>query len=192
MYETSASLLDRLRERPDPRSWERLFELYAPWVGGWLRRQGISHQDAEDLVQDVMAVVVRELPRFHYDPAIGSFRGWLRTITANRLRAFQRNRGVRRETICAPDFSDLLNQLEDPASSVSQLWNQEHDRHIVATLLALVEPEFEPTTWKAFCKVALEGRKPAEVATELGVAVNAVFIAKSRVLRRLREETAGL
>ena len=82
--------------------------------------------------------------------------------------------------------------MEDPASEMSQIWNHEHDRHVLRQLLALAEPHFEPTTWKAFCRVALEGARADAVAQEMGISRNAVIIAKCRVLHRLRQESEGL
>jgi RNA polymerase sigma-70 factor (ECF subfamily) len=82
--------------------------------------------------------------------------------------------------------------LEDPASEMSQIWNQQHDRHVARQLLASTESNFEPTTWKAFCRIALDGARADVVAKELGISLNAVLLAKSRVLKRLRKEAAGL
>jgi RNA polymerase sigma-70 factor (ECF subfamily) len=146
----------------------------------------------DDLVQDVLSVLVRELPRFDYEPERGRFRGWLRAILANRLRAFYRSRQSQPIATGASDFVQMAEQLEDPHSDLSQLWNLEHDRHVSRRLLDLIKPEFKPTTWQAFQRLALDGIKPAEVAKELGISRNAVFIAKSRVMRRLRQEMQGL
>src|SRR5882724_7080011 len=95
MTDTSASLLERLQAQPDAASWERLVELYTPLLRGWLRRNEVQPEDVDDLVQEVMEVLVRELPQFHYQQERGSFRGWLRTITVNRLRMFWRSRQSR-------------------------------------------------------------------------------------------------
>lgn len=192
MSETSPSLLERLRATPDSIAWQRLVEVYTPLIHGWLRRHAVPPQDAEDLVQEVFSVVVRELPRFHYDPERGSFRSWLRAVTVNRLLAFWRSRRGHPAAVGGSDPAALLEQLADPRSDLNRLWDQEHDRHVARRLLELIQPEFEPTTWQAFQRTALDGVKPALVAAELGVSVNAVFIAKSRVLRRLRQELRGL
>jgi RNA polymerase sigma-70 factor (ECF subfamily) len=85
-----------------------------------------------------------------------------------------------------------LEQLDDPASELSQIWNRQHDQHVLRQLLALAEPHFAPNTWKAFCRVALDGAQADVVAKELDISLNAVFIAKSRVLNRLRQEAEGL
>jgi RNA polymerase sigma-70 factor (ECF subfamily) len=192
MSDTSASLLARLRADATPADWRRLVELYTPLIQDWLRRQGLQAQDADDLTQEVLAALVRELPGFRYDPQRGSFRGWLRTITVNRLRDFWRARGRRPAAPADSDFERRLAELADPASDQSRQWDFEHDRHVARRLLELIRPEFEPRTWRAFQRVALEGAKPAAVAAELGVTTNAVFVAKSRILRRLRQEIQGL
>lgn len=193
MSETSASLLERLRLRPDSASWQRLVDLYTPLIRHWLRRHSLQPPDADDLVQDVLSAVVAELPRFQYDRQRGSFRAWLRAVTVNRLRGFWRARQARPTATGDNDFRlQVLDQLADPHSDLSRLWDQEHDRHVAQRLLELIEPEFEDSTWRAFSRVVLDSVKPAEAAKEIGLTVNAVFIAKSRVMRRLRQEMLGL
>jgi len=167
-------------------------DLYTPWIHGWLRRQGVNSADAEDLVQEVLSVLVRELPQFQHDQRRGAFRCWLRTITVNRLRGFWRSQQTRPVATGDSDMDRRLEELADPESSLSRLWDQEHDQQVLRRLLELVEPEFAPSTWQAFRYVALEGRRPAEAAADLGLSVNAVMLAKSRVLRRLRQEAQGL
>jgi RNA polymerase sigma-70 factor (ECF subfamily) len=191
MHETSVSLLDRLRDRPDEASWRRLVDLYTPLIRGWLRRQGLQDSDADDLAQDVLAVLVRELPAFeHRRP--GAFRSWLRAITANRLRNFWRARQARPGATGDSDFAHFLEQLEDPHSELSRLWDSEHDSFVVRRALELIEPEFTPPTWQAFRRLAVDGAAAEAVAAELGLSANAVLIAKSRVFSRLRQEIGGL
>ena len=192
MSETSASLLERLQQRPDPASWQRLVDLYTPLLHGWLRRYSLQQADADDVVQDVLGVVVRELPGFHHNQHRGAFRSWLRSILVNRLRNFWRNRQTHAAVMGSGDKLQMLDQLEDSASGVSKLWDQEHDRHVVHRLLESVEPDFSDSTWQAFRKVVLEGKEEAIAAKESGISLNAVFIAKSRVLNRLRQEGRGL
>lgn len=192
MPETSLSLLDALRVAPSDESWRRLVDLYTPLIRGWLRRQGMTNQDADDVVQDVLAVVVRRLADFERQPQVGSFRSWLRTITVNCLRDFWRSPKSRPLATGTSDWQKMLDELQDPHSGVSRLWNEEHDRHVTQRLLEMIEPQFEPKTWRAFQRVAVEGARAADVAAELGMTVNAVFIAKSRVLTKLRDEGRGL
>jgi RNA polymerase sigma factor (sigma-70 family) len=188
---TPISLLERLRLRPDPASWQRLVDLYAPFVATWLRSQGVQPADVDDLTQEVLGTLVRELPHFHHDLRPGAFRRWLRGIALNRLRSLRR---ARRPLPVGgdPSLEQALDRLEDPDSDLSRLWDEEHDRHVVRGLLALIEPEFEPATWRAFQMVVLEGRSSREAAAVLTLSPNAVRIAKSRVLARFRQEIDGL
>jgi RNA polymerase sigma-70 factor (ECF subfamily) len=192
MADTSVSLLDQLRLHPDAASWQRLVDLYTPLIRGWLRRHHVAPQDTEDLTQDVLAVVVRELPAFEHNGRPGAFRSWLRTVTVNRARNFWRQRHARPVATGDSDFLAMLDQLEDPESALSRLWDQDHDRHVARRLMDLLEGQFEPSTWRAFRRVVLDGARAADAARELGMSVNAVLLAKSRVLRRFRQEMQGL
>src|SRR5262249_16796996 len=122
----------------------------------------------------------------------GAFRAWLRTITVNRVRA--RWKARRFDPLSQPGRApaELLTELADPASPLSRQWDQEHDVHVAHRLLAQVASDFEPATLRAFEQVTLQGRKSADVAAELNLSRNAVLIAKSRVLQRLRELGRGL
>lgn len=189
MSETSNSLLERLQDGPNETAWRRMVELYTPLIRGWLRRYAVKDGDCDDLVQDVLAVVVRRLPDFQRRPQIGAFRRWLRSITVNCLRDFWR---ARRFKPSHQEFGNILAELEDSESALSKLWDEEHDRHVTQCLLERIRPRFEAKTWQAFQRVALEGTPVDEVAQDLGLTVNAVFIAKSRVLHLLRKEGQGV
>lgn len=190
MTDTSMSLLDRLRQSPDEENWRRLVEIYSPLIRDWLRRRGVQSQDAEDLLQEVLVVVVRKLPSFERAEHAHAFRGWLRSITANCLRDLWRKAKAR--PTATSDYSAIVDQLADPNSGLSHEWDLEYDRQVTRHLLQLVKPQFAASTFLAFRRLALEGQTPEQVAAELGISVNAVFIAKSRVLAQLRREGAGL
>ena len=192
MADTSFSLLNRLRSQPDAESWRRLVELYTPLIRGWLRQHSVAPADADDLTQEVMTVVVHELPNFKHNQQRGAFRNWLRTITVHRLRVLWRSRHNRPVATGDSDFLKMLDELEDPNSGMSRLWDQQHDQHVAHRLMELVEPQFKPTTWRAFRRVVLDGVTAAIAAAELHISVNAVLLAKSRVLSRLRQEMEGL
>ena len=185
MISTSATLLQRLRDRDDS-AWRRLVEMYTPLVRRWLARSVPHPTDVDELAQQVFAVIVEKFPDFEHSGRPGAFRAWLRGISVNRLRMFWRARPAR-----GPDPEPILRQLEDPHSELTRLWDREHDEHVLRRAMELIEPEFKPATWRAFRRVALEEAEPEAVAADLGLTVNAVFIAKSRVLRRLREEIDG-
>jgi RNA polymerase sigma-70 factor (ECF subfamily) len=189
MHETPLSLLDRLRRHPDDQpSWRRLAMLYGPWVRAMLLRHDTPEADAEDLTQDVLLVLAREIGRFEHNGRPGAFRFWVRSIVANRLRGYWRSR----QAGPVNGLGEWLDQLEDPDSELGRAWDREHDASIVQRLLELIEPEFAPSTWQGFRLVVLEERPVSEVAERLGLTSNAVLIAKSRVLRRLRQEGQGL
>jgi RNA polymerase sigma-70 factor (ECF subfamily) len=188
MTETSFTLLERLRLGGDEAAWERLVRLYTPLIRGWLRRYLPQSDDVNELTQQVFQVVVEKMPAFEHAGRAGSFRAWLRGICVNRVRMFWRER----QPDWGPDPEPVLQQLQDPHSDLSRQWDREHDRHVVRALLEQIEPEFNPTTLQAFRLLVLEERQPEAVAAELDITTNAVYIAKSHVLRRLREEAAGL
>jgi RNA polymerase sigma-70 factor (ECF subfamily) len=189
--ETSDSLLERLGAGPDKGAWRRFDDIYRPLIRRWLLSDPTLGDEAEDIVQEVMEVMVRELPDFHRRRP-GSFRRWLRDITVHRLLHFQRSRRKRPQTLNHAEEDGPLAQLADPHSELSRLWDEEHDHFVLRRLIDLIGPQFDPATLSAFRRLALDLTPPAQVAKELGVSVNAVLIAKSRVLARLRQEARGL
>jgi RNA polymerase sigma-70 factor (ECF subfamily) len=184
-------LLNRVRADPQSPDWQRLVQLYEPLIRGWLGRQNVMGQDADDVSQEVLTVVVRRLPEFEHNQRTGAFRNWLKAITVNCLRDHWRGKKYR-PTQGDSDLQSWLKELEDPNSDLSRLWDQEHDRHVTKHLLEQLRDEFETKTWQAFSRVALDGIPASQAAAELGLTTNAVFIAKSRVLARLRQEAEGL
>jgi RNA polymerase sigma factor (sigma-70 family) len=192
MAETSATLLKRLNNRSDSVAWQRLVDLYSPLINAWLRRQGVSAEDADDLSQEVLGIVVREVAQFRHNGRAGAFRTWLRTITTNCLRQFRRSRRSRVQTTSPLDLDTILHELDDPASGLSRRWDREHDEFVLKRLLDLIEPDFQPATWRAFRRQVIDGERAETVAGELRMTVNAVLIAKSRVLSQLRRNAEGL
>jgi RNA polymerase sigma-70 factor (ECF subfamily) len=189
---TSKSLLAKARDRSDQAAWHRLMELYSPLIEKWVRPHVAQRADAEDVVQEVLTTLVRELPRFDHNQRPGAFRAWLRMITVHRLRAYWERRDSRPLARGGTDQQEVLAQLADSTSALSQAWDLEHDRHVTKTLLQSIRLEFQPATWQAFDRQVQDGQTVSKVAAELGLSENAVLIAKSRVLKRLREKAAGL
>jgi RNA polymerase sigma factor (sigma-70 family) len=192
MSVTSATLLDRLKNAQDADAWSRLVELYSPLIRGWAERLNVRGADADDLVQEVMAVVVRRFPEFVHPEKPGAFRGWLRAIAANCARTMWKNRKVRPMAPGGTDFGSYLARLEDPTDDFARAWEREHDLHVTRKLLERLKGDFEDRTWQMFARFVLDGLSAEEVAAETGTTPNAVYIAKSRVLSRLREEAGGL
>jgi RNA polymerase sigma-70 factor (ECF subfamily) len=181
--QTSLTWLGRLAGDATDSDWKQLLDGYGPLLHGWLTRSGVKPAERDDLVQEVLIVVVQHISDFeHRGP--GAFRAWLRGILANHVRKFFRTR---------TDHPAIdLDAVADPHSELGKLWDREHDEHLAARALRLVEGDFSSVTWHAFRRQVLDGRPPTEVARELSLSLNAVILAKSRVLKRLRAELQGL
>ena len=184
MVTTPASLLIRLRTVADQSAWERFVTLYTPVLYGWIRRQGIGPGEAADLVQEVFATTITALPSFEYDRERG-FGNWLCTLTTNKCRDYFRRARLRRT-------HELLDQADGEIDPAVQFGEREYRAHLARRALEMMQEEFEGATWRACYAMVVEGKPAAEVAKQLGISINAVYLAKSRVLRRLRQELAGL
>ena len=184
--DTPASLLQRLRQPAEQQAWARFVELYTPVLYAWARRLGLRDADAADLIQEVFLQLVRKLPEFTYDRH-RSFRAWLRTVTLNKWRQLSR-----RHAPAVPEAD--AGPLPEPAGPADgeAFWEAEYRQHLVGRAVRLMQADFQPATWKACWECVVAGRPPEEVARELGITVNAVYLAKSRVLRRLHQELDGL
>ena len=192
MNETSLSLLDRVRKSADSESWDRLVGLYTPLLKRWLGRYEIQHSDADDIVQEVLAAVVNDLPKFQHSQRAGAFRSWLRAILVNRVRGFWRSRKYRPIATGTSGLDKRLQQLQDDASDLSRIWDREHDEQVMKQLMEAVRPQFEPKTWEAFRHQVIDGQRADAVAQQLGMSLSSVYMAKSRVLSALRRESEGL
>lgn len=189
---TSVSLLQRLKSaQSDSEDWRRLDDMYRPMINGWLGRASVPADDVPDLTQNVLLTVAAELPRFERG-RLGSFRAFLRTITTYRVRAYWRDRKRQPVASGGDEPLEFLGRLEDPDSALSQEWDREHDHVVYGKLLAIVKPDFQPATWEAFERFVLHEIPASQVARDLGTTENAVYMAKARILGRLREEGAGL
>ena len=189
--ETSVSMLERLAGAPTDDDWRRLDDLYRPLLRAWIARAGVPASDANDLVQEVLLVVVGRIGEFERRRE-GSFRAWLRTILKKKMTDYFRGQNRQPTATGDSDFQRRLDELESPESALSKLWDREHDEHVVAALMQGVRGDFAPATWQAFRRHVLEGEPAAHIALEMGLSLNSVLLAKSRVLKRLRQELAGL
>ena len=185
MPTTSLTLLDRLRRPDDPGAWDRFVRLYAPLLLRWAELQGVRGADAEDLAQAVLLKLLRLLPGYRRENG-QTFRGWLFTICRNECRDFH----TRRATRPLPGPDGLATVAAPPRAE--ELDGAEYRRRLVRRALELVRPDFGEQTWAAFDRFVLDGRPAAAVAAELGVSVNAVYLARNRVLTRVREELGEL
>lgn len=180
---TSLTLLSRVR-KADQLAWTRLVQLYGPLVFDWCRRWGLSASDAADIGQEVFTRVWGAIQDFRRDQPGDSFRAWLRVIARRQVLDFWRRQ--QRQPPLSPS-TDVVDQLPAfPHDDEGQLADDRRFLH--GRALELLRSDFESITVEAFWRVVVDGRSPREVAEELGVSINAVYIAKSRVLTRLRAE----
>jgi RNA polymerase sigma-70 factor, ECF subfamily len=189
---TSRSLLERVKQ-DDPEAWDQLVGLYAPLVFQWCRSWGLREQDIADIFQDVFQAVAAHVGGFRKERAGDTFRGWLRTITRNKVHDHFRRLGREPEGVGGTDAQARLAEVPAPSPHEdSSLSVERGERELLSRALELIRPEFAERTWQAFWRTAIEERSAPEVAAELAMSAGAVRVAKSRVLQRLREELGDL
>ncbi len=191
---TSLSLLARIRQN-DSDAWSRLTKLYHPLVVYWCQRLGVAPSDIDDVVQEVFHAASTSLASFRKEEQGDTFRGWLRGITRNTALMHFRKEGrqphavggtvahLQMQGVSDPQASSLGGSDEETPSQLSELYHR---------ALELVRAEFEGNTWNAFWRVVVEGQSPAIVAEQMGVSSAAIRQAKSRILRRLKQEVGEL
>jgi RNA polymerase sigma factor (sigma-70 family) len=184
---TRESLLVRIRDRQDPEAWRQFLEIYAPAVYAYARRRGLQDADAADLMQDVMRAVSSAAGRLEYDPARGTFRGWLYTIARNKLFSFLDGRRRKAQGSGDSDVQERLAEQPAPAADSAE-WDRDAERRLACWAMNRIRGEFQPATWDAFWLTAVEGQDAKSVAAKLGLSPGAVYVAKSRVLARLKRE----
>lgn len=182
--DTRPSLLGRVRDAEDHAAWSQFVEIYAPLVHAYGRRHGMQDADAADLVQEVLCAAARNLGTFEYDALKGSFRGWLFTITRNKFLNWATRK---QDEPNGSGDSGMVRLLHEHPAEDEKLWERQHQWHLVRWAAKRVRHEFQPKTWAAFEKTALAQESASQVASELGISKGAVYIAKSRVLARIRE-----
>ena len=189
---TRITLLNRIRETDDADAWSEFARLYGPVVYGFARKRGLQDADASDLVQEVLRSVARNAHRINYDPKRGTFRGWLYTVTRNKVYNFLTANKNRPKGSGDPAAQERLDQLAGRSDEAEAEWELEYQRRLSAKAMERVKHEFQPNTWQAFWGTAVDGRNAADVGKELKMTSGAVYVAKSRVLARLREEIQQL
>ncbi len=180
---TSASLLERLKQRGDSAAWDRFVTLYTPLLYHWLRGSGLNEHDAADLVQEILAKLVVELPSFDYERNM-SFHGWLRTVALNCRRDLQKRK-------VPTNLGDADGEafVPDPLEAFIE---REYRDHLAIRAMHIIKSDFKPQTWQTVWDLVVEGKSASEVAASAGMTIEAVYAAKCRVLARLRQELQGM
>ena len=188
---TRVTLLNRIKNGGDVDAWKEFVHLYGPVVYGFARKRGLQDADAADLMQEVLRSVSRNAEKMDYDPKRGTFRGWLYTVTRNKIYNFLSAQKNRPRSSGDPSSQERLESIPDRDSDDAD-WDVEYQRKLSAKAMERVKHEFQANTWQAFWSTAVEGRGVQEVGGELKMTSGAVYVAKSRVLSRLREEVQRL
>jgi RNA polymerase sigma-70 factor (ECF subfamily) len=180
---TQPSLLLRIRDASDAESWQTFVAVYAPLIYRSCRRRGLQDADAADVGQEVLAQVARSIREFEYEPGLGRFRDWLGAVVRNKVYRFleKETRGLRGSLVDAPVDAVCAGESDSG-------WTAEFHAHLLGVALARIRDRFEQPTWRAFEEVWLNNRPSHDVASELALSIEAIYLAKSRVLKRLREE----
>ena len=188
--ETMPYLLSRLRRQPDGDAWTQLVELYQPLIYGYCRQRGLQDADSADVVQDVFAAVARAMPTFHYDRGRGLFRSWLLRVTKSKLANLINQRGPETQ----PVDGQLIQRMAVSYDSnrLERAEQAQRRQGLFDSVAEEVRAEFRETTWKAFWLTTMQGFSSREVSKHLGISVQAVYIAKSRVIKRFKQKTQAL
>jgi RNA polymerase sigma-70 factor (ECF subfamily) len=183
---TRPSLLLGIRDANNHQAWKTFIEIYTPLIYGFCRKHGLQEADAADVAQEVMRGVAQAIGKFEYDPRQGKFRNWLLTVVRSKFHNFLAQR--RRQPELAGETTLQLKLDRDATSAEEPEWENQYYRHIFHWAAERIRSEFQESTWLAFWRTAIEERDGKEVAESLGLSVGAVYVAKSRVLARLKEE----
>jgi RNA polymerase sigma-70 factor (ECF subfamily) len=186
MQETRSSLLDRVRDPADADGWREFVALYEPLILSYARSKGLAEDDARDVAQNVFVALLRALPTFQLDRARGRFRTWLWQVTANALADWARGR--RRQADAEAELRQRPAEGASPAGEPDAAWLAAHRQRVLDFVLERTREEAQPRTWACFEQHLLLGRPSAEVAAELGLTANAVYVNASRLLARVREQ----
>jgi len=181
---TRLSLLMKLRDSRNAAAWGGFIDIYGPLIYRYCRRRGAQDADAAEITQDVLVQVWKSISTFHYQPSRGRFRNWLGTVTRNRL--------IRKWRKASKEANQPIDQLELAARASASSWEAEAAPHLLLVALDRVKPCFETRTWRAFEMSWLDEQPVTVVAEKLGVTVDRIYVAKSRVLKRLQAVVRSL
>lgn len=182
--QTRSGLLIRLENPGDQEAWCEFVDLYGPLIHRWCRSRGLQEADAADVTQAVLLAVAAAMRRFRYDRTKGRFRSWLATFT--RRQTFAHLAAAKRRRLNLRS-SDGLDNLAASAEDSEPIWDEELANRRFRRAAGQARGEFRDRTWCAFWRSAIEGTRPADLARELGMSVGAVYIARCRVLARIKE-----
>ncbi len=188
--DTSRSLLLRIRDARDQAAWGEFAEIYTPLIFRFCRSRRLQEADASDVTQDVLRAVAQSIGGFDYEPRRGKFRSWLFKVVRSKLSNFIE---ARRRNPQGTGSTTLHERLEEqPAEDTEESWDREYIEHVLRWASERVRSEFQERTWQAFWRTAVQSEAAAKVAESLEMTIGAVYVARSRVLGRLKEKLAAV
>jgi RNA polymerase sigma-70 factor (ECF subfamily) len=187
---TRPSLLLRVRDPEDEAAWSQFVAIYTPLIFAFCRGRGLMEADAADVTQEVLKAVAVAVPRFEYDPERSSFRNWLFTVVRSKLNNFITAQARRPQPAGDTALQQFINLTAD--GSAEETWRQEYQSHLLRWAATQIRPEFKEATWDAFWRTAVLGEEAERVAAALGLSLNAIYIARSRVTSRLKQTIDAL
>lgn len=189
-FTTSITLLAKLADSENEQAWSRFVDQYSPHVFYWCKKFGLQENDASDVTQDVLVKLLKAMQEFQYDPLRGSFRGWLKTVTANMVRDLKKSAKNRD---AGSGDSRVMQQLanisdDDVFDQLARLVENQYESELLSIATARVQSRVKEVTWKAYTLNATEQIPAKQVAATLGITVSEVYVCKSRIIKMLREE----
>lgn len=189
---TRLSLLEEIQANNSDDAWRDFCGIYESLIQGWLGRQGVQPADADDVRQETMSTVFKEIANFEHSGRTGAFRRWLRNIVSNRLRRLWEKKSVQRRKEGVFELSALADQLADDRSRLSAIWDHEHDIFVIDKILESLERQFSNQSIKVFRKVAIQGEPARQIADELGITLGALRVAQHRVLKAVKQAAGAM
>ncbi len=185
--ETRISLVLRLKHHDDVKAWDDFVAVYGPVVYRLARAKGLQDADATDVTQEVLNRVAQAIDKWNPDRSLGSFRGWLGRIARNMVVQFLRDRNRRPLTCDDSQLYQLMKQVPDRESREAREFDVQRERQLFHWAARRIQSHFDDRTWQAFWQTAVQQRAVAEVAETLDMSRGAIYVARSRIMARLRE-----
>lgn len=186
--ETRPSLLLRIKDPHDQQAWNEFFEIYHPLILRLVGQRGLQDTDAREVTQEVLVSVAKSISRWETDTARGSFRGWLARVTRNLVVNFLIRQSRHPRGSGDSNFALWLDQMPSPETDESRFFELEHRRQVFLWVVDEIQPEFRETAWQAFWQTCVAGRDVADVCRDLNLTAGALYVARSRVMKRIREK----
>ena len=194
---TRRSLLSRLKDWDNQDSWRDFFNTYWRLIYDFAAKAGLDDADAQDVVQETVVSVAKQMQGFKYDPACGSFKAWLMQVTrrriADRLRKRYRSGEVGALKVEDPAVAGLLKDVPDSSgATLEAFWEEEWRRHLTGAAMEKVKRRVTPEQFQMFEFAVLQHWPASKVAEALGVTTVQVYMARHRVGKLVKKEIQRL